>query len=159
MAQKTKGCVYFFRHVGLTPVKIGYSNENSPLKRFEQFKIYAPYGCEILGFIESHEAQELEVILHNKFSSKRLKGEWFEISIEEIEAQINLYSYADDLESKRMFELAWAKSKSTTINKNSTAKDLFFDLYRKNPKLKKAKTARDLGVTRKTLYNWIEEIV
>jgi len=31
-----KGCVYFFRHIGLTPVKIGFSTNESPFDRFEQ---------------------------------------------------------------------------------------------------------------------------
>ena len=159
MAKTEKGCVYFFRHVGLSPVKIGYSEENSPINRFISFKTYAPYGSEILGFIESYDAKEIETILHNKFSSKRLKGEWFEISIEEIDCQIKLYSDAEDLESKRKFELDWAMHKKKYTHIKKTPKEIFIEMYLENPNIKKSKIARDLGVTRSTLYNWIEEIV
>lgn len=158
--KKEKGCVYFFRHIGLTPVKIGYSEENSPITRFNQFKTYAPYGCEILGFIELYNAKEIERVLHNKFSSKRLQGEWFELSEEEIQIQIKLYSRKDDLENKRKFEIAWALNISNnSFDSEKTKKDNFLDQYIKNPNIKKAKLSRDLGVSRKTLYNWIEEIV
>jgi len=82
MEQEQKGCVYFFRHIGLTPVKIGYSTHESPIKRFEQFKTYAPYGSELIGFIRTYDAKKLETILHERFSAHRLGGEWFEISQE-----------------------------------------------------------------------------
>jgi len=78
--ENQKGCVYFFRHIGLSPVKIGYSENESPINRFNQFKTYAPFGSEILGFIQTYNANELESNLHRKFSSKRLLGEWFEIT-------------------------------------------------------------------------------
>ena len=66
-----KGCVYFFKHIGLTPIKIGYSENESPFNRFTQFKTYAPYGSEILGFIIISDAKELETLLHKKYASKR----------------------------------------------------------------------------------------
>ena len=40
---ENKGCVYFFRHIGLSPIKIGYSTHESPLDRFNQFKTYAEF--------------------------------------------------------------------------------------------------------------------
>jgi len=104
-----RGCVYFFRHIGLSPVKIGFSSNESPLKRFEQFKTYAPYGAEILGFIMTKESKELETTLHLKFSSNRLKGEWFEISKEDIDKVVSFYSNIEDVKEKNEFEIEWTK--------------------------------------------------
>ena len=104
-----RGCVYFFRHIGLSPVKIGFSSNESPLKRFEQFKTYAPYGAEILGFIMTKESKELENTLHVKFSSNRLKGEWFEISKEDIDKVVSFYSNIEDVKEKNQFEIEWTK--------------------------------------------------
>ena len=86
-----KGCVYFLKHVGLSPIKIGFSTNESPYSRFEQFKTYAPYGAELIGFIRTHDAKGLETELHSKFSNLRLKGEWFELSIEDANKYIKLY--------------------------------------------------------------------
>ena len=55
---KTKGCVYFFKHKGVSPIKIGYTNNVSPINRFENFKTYSPYGSEIGGFIETDKPKE-----------------------------------------------------------------------------------------------------
>jgi hypothetical protein len=109
MENLERGCVYFFRHIGLSPVKIGYSNNESPLKRFESFKTYAPYGAELLGFIMTKESKELETILHERFSANRLKGEWFEISKEDVEKVVSFYSNIEDIKEKNEFEIEWSK--------------------------------------------------
>jgi hypothetical protein len=125
---KEKGCVYFFRHIGLTPVKVGYTNNQSPINRFEQFKTYAPYGSELLGFIISENAKELETQLHKKFSRDRLKGEWFELTEIEVKNTISFYSNIEDIEEKNRFEIEYAKSK---ISKNIEVPflDRFNNLY------------------------------
>jgi hypothetical protein len=112
-----RGCVYFFRHIGLSPVKIGYSTNESPINRFESFKTYAPYGSELLGFIITKESKELETILHKRFSANRLKGEWFEISKEDVKKVVSFYSNIEDIKEKNEFEIAWARSFSKSIDK------------------------------------------
>lgn len=104
-----KGCVYFFRHVGLTPVKLGYSENQSPLTRFQQFKTYAPYGAELLGFIVTDSAKELETKLHLKFSDKRLMGEWFEITEDDVNAEILYRTSLENAEHRNKFQIAYAK--------------------------------------------------
>jgi hypothetical protein len=104
------GCVYFFKHVGLTPIKIGYSQNESPFNRFEQFKTYAPFGAELIGFIRTKTAKELETLLHQKFSRDRLKGEWFEISKDEAEKCIKFHSDLEHIEELNSFQIAWAKT-------------------------------------------------
>lgn len=112
-----KGCVYFFRHIGLTPVKIGYSTSESPIERFQQFKTYAPYGAELLGFIVCEDAKKLETELHRKYSRDRLTGEWFELTTEEVQRCISFYSNIIDIEKKNEFEIAWAKRRMPMVGK------------------------------------------
>lgn len=114
--QEEKGCVYFFRHVGLSPVKIGYSENESPIKRFEQFKTYAPFGAELIGFIRTLRAKNLEKELHNKYSRDRIKGEWFEITKEEAERCILFYSNIEDIEEINNFQVSFAKYIGKRIN-------------------------------------------
>ena len=104
-----KGCVYFFRHVGLTPTKIGYSINQSPMDRFEQFQTYAPYGAQLVGFIPAVDAKALETELHQKFAHARMKGEWFELDEDTIQKTIRFYSNLEDIEAKNAFEIEWAK--------------------------------------------------
>jgi hypothetical protein len=124
-----KGCVYFFKHVGLSPIKIGYSENESPINRFDQFKTYAPFGAELIGFIRTNEPKELETLLHQKFAAKRLKGEWFEMTIEEAKKTIEFYSNLEDIQEMNEFQIAWAKK---LIKKEETefkeVKDIF-DLH------------------------------
>jgi len=87
-----RGCVYFFRHIGLSPIKIGYSENESPINRFNSFKTYAPYGSEILGFIIISDAKEIESHLHKKYANKRLQGEWFDLSEEDVKKEIDFFT-------------------------------------------------------------------
>ena len=88
MWKKESGCVYFIKHKGLDPIKIGYSTIDNPKKRFEKFLTFAPFGGELVGFVKSSMALEMERDLHEKYKIKRLKGEWFSISIEDVKKEI-----------------------------------------------------------------------
>ena len=125
--EKQKGCVYFFKHIGLNPVKIGYSTNESPVIRFDAFKTYAPYGAELIGFIRTLEAKELETLLHEKFSSNRINGEWFEITIDQVNSIIEFYSNIEDIKEKNEFQIAWAKK--CDIKSDLNGEELFFSLY------------------------------
>lgn len=164
MEEKEKGCVYFFRHIGLTPVKIGFSTSESPLNRFTQFKTYAPYGSEILGFIQTEDAKKIESILHLKYSNKRISGEWFEISEQDVTYEVNFYSNIEDIKERNEFQIEWAKKvNDKKINKESiiqkiylSEKDIFLKKYNENPNLNKKQVAKDLKVSRRSIYNWIK---
>jgi DNA-binding XRE family transcriptional regulator len=162
MEIKEKGCVYFFRHIGLSPIKIGYSTNNSPIVRFNQFKTYAPYGSEILGFIQTDEAKEIETKLHIKYSQKRLSGEWFEITEKDVNDEINFYSNIEDIKERNNFQIAWAnelnRSKDDLINTIETSnqkKNKLLKKYKENPKINKSKLAKEIGISRRCFYNWI----
>lgn len=165
--ESKKGCVYFFRHIGLTPVKIGYSNNESPMNRFEQFKTYAPYGSELVGFIVCENSKELETIFHERFSFARLKGEWFEITDEDVEKVVSFYSNIEDIKEKNEFEIAWAKKKRESTE-FKIAMEEFILIF--NTKFSVEETASfnvknvlsmkemmsELGVTKKDLKRIIE---
>jgi len=107
--ENLKGCVYFFKHIGMSPIKIGFTLHSSPMVRFLQFKTYAPFGAQLVGFIKTSEPKNLETLLHNKFSSFRIKGEWFEISEELALKTIDFYSNIEDVEDRNKFQIEWAK--------------------------------------------------
>lgn len=165
----TRGCVYFFRHIGLTPVKIGYSENESPINRFNQFKTYAPYGSEILGFIIISNAKEIETLLHNKFASKRLSGEWFELTEEDVLKEIDFYTNISDIKNRNDFQIAWAKEIENRKNniKNDiennvsdtykTKKEKFLKKYSLNKSLNITKEADFYGVSRRCIYDWIDK--
>lgn len=58
-------------------------------KKFEnrllQLQTQMPYDLEVIVLIESDDYIGLEKGLHKRFVSKREKGEWFELSEEDIE--------------------------------------------------------------------------
>jgi hypothetical protein len=109
MEEKRNGCVYFFKHNRLEPVKIGYSEHESPILRFRAFQTYAPYGGELLGFIITPEANELERTLHKKYSARRIWGEWFQLSIEEVKSIIELYTSIEEAKRKNNFYIRYAE--------------------------------------------------
>lgn len=161
--ENKKGCVYFFRHIGLTPVKIGYSNSESPIDRFTQFKTYAPYGSEIIGFIQSYEAKQLETTLHERFSAFRLSGEWFEITQEQCESVISFYSNIEDVKERNEFQQQFAlyinnrkEFKKMIIKESEVKKDRFFyyENYYSNDKMSINEKANLMGVSRKTISIW-----
>jgi DNA-binding transcriptional regulator YiaG len=167
--ENLKGCVYFFRHIGLTPVKIGYSESESPIIRFNQFRTYAPFGSEIIGFIQTCDAKELETTLHKKFASKRLLGEWFEITEKEAQSEINFYSSIEDVRERNEFQVEWAQKlhnkrnniqeeMNKYIEKNHPSRLNFIKIYRENPNINKSKIAEQLNVSRTCIYNWIKEM-
>jgi ribosomal protein S25 len=168
MEVKEKGCVYFFRHVGLEPIKIGYSENKSPLKRFNQFKTYAPFGAQILGFIQTDEARDIERKLHLKYASKRLDGEWFNITEEEAEFEINFYTNKEDVKNRNDFQIEWAKN--LALDKKLDKQDLiFFDEKLNNiEKIKKSielnssikpKVISDkLNISLSLVYRYLREI-
>lgn len=163
--QPTKtGCVYFFRHIGLTPVKIGFSTSESPADRFAQFCTYAPYGSEIIGFIITPTPKELETAIHKKYASKRLSGEWFEISEDDVNYEIDFHQSKEKVRERNEFQIAWAKfikDRENNINldlyeamTDEEKKREFIKSLQSGQKINKTELAERLGVSRQTLHNW-----
>ena len=165
MEVKEKGCVYFFRHVGLEPIKIGFSSNPSPLKRFNQFKTYAPFGAEIIGFIQTDEARDIEQKLHLKYASKRLDGEWFMISESEVKIEIEFYSNKEDVKNKNNFQIEWAKK--IELEKEKTQDDLLAEsdpfkyikkIIKTNPEFNRTNISTKLNISRRTVINYVNKI-
>lgn len=128
-----KGCVYFFKHLGIDAIKIGFSENESPIFRFEQMKTYSPFGAEIIGFIICDNPKKLEAELHKKFNEYRLKGEWFTISTEKAKETISFYMSLEDLKERNEFEIEWAKKKNIFKSENYK-NDLFDYIFSANKK-------------------------
>jgi len=175
MIKEEKGCVYFFKHKGLTPIKIGYSSHESPISRFDQFKTYAPYGAEIVGFIKTYNPSNLETELHNKYSSKRLKGEWFDISVLLVKKEIDYHTLKEDKKKESDFQLAWAKSiiikePNTKANikddlrvfigtlSDLTSKEKIKIIVKKFPKESITVLSKSIGISRQTFYKHLNNI-
>lgn len=159
-----KGCVYFFKHKGLPFINIGFYTNESPINRFEQFKTYAPTGAEIVGFINVHDACKLEAELHNQFSSKRLNGEWFDISIETCHSLIALHTSKSDDDERSLFYLEYAKYMNgeyenvrKIINSNRPdPKTIFLSKYKSNKNINISEYSKKIGVSRQSIYRWID---
>ncbi len=177
---ESKGCVYFFRHIGLTPVKIGYSTNESPIDRFNHFSTYAPYGSEIIGFIQTYDAKNLETTLHKKYVSKRLMGEWFDITESECNDIISFYSNIEDIKKRNEFQIAWAKkiveenkiietiTEQVIATKNidlfsfetqNTIRDRVIYLLKIYPRLPIKEVAYKSGCSLKTVYQYKKHII
>lgn len=90
--------VYFVKHKGFSPIKIGYTSKLDAKHRIHAMNTASPYGIIELGFISTTNAQELEKEIHERFKSKRLNGEWFDISTEEVLEIIKDYDYENQSE-------------------------------------------------------------
>lgn len=62
--------------------KIGRSN--SILNRIDSMRTGNPYEIELLFFARTDKDLEVEKMLHNKFEAKRVRGEWFKLSNEDL---------------------------------------------------------------------------
>ncbi len=76
------GHVYLLRHG--TQYKIGRSTD--PTRRYKEIRVQMPLDTEEVHVIETDDTVGIEIYWHNRFASKRLKGEWFNLSTQDINA-------------------------------------------------------------------------
>lgn len=137
-SNEKNGYVYFLKHNGLTPIKIGCTVGYSPMSRINSYSTYSPYGIELLGYIKTENPLELEKTIHYNFINNRINGEWFELSINIVSDfiynfnKINNkdYSLINDKEKTIKDFLNTLKINSKIYN--SELFDLYFDFF--NPK-------------------------
>src|SRR5690606_30783108 len=76
------GYVYFLKHKGLSPIKIGMTNSNNVNTRISDYKTASPYGIDLIGVIRTPHPSIVERNIHEELNEFRLNGEWFDISLE-----------------------------------------------------------------------------
>ena len=102
--------------------------------------------------------------LHQKYSRDRLKGEWFEITVEEVNRCINFYSNLEDIEEANNFQVQFSqmiKYKNQYLidgEKQNYNKDDFEAFYLLNENISITKLSKMFNVTRVTIYKWIENV-
>lgn len=78
----TTGHVYLLKHDKV--YKIGKSIDAS--RRYKEIKIQMPHKTEEIHVIETDDPSGIEAYWHNRFKDKRLKGEWFKLSADDVRA-------------------------------------------------------------------------
>lgn len=82
-AKLAPGYVYLIQEPTLGSYKIGKTK--NPEDRLRTFGVLMPIYPEYLCLIETPNHHWLETHLHKRFASKRLRGEWFALSPEDVE--------------------------------------------------------------------------
>ena len=118
-----KGYVYFFRHKNTKGVKIGFTTNETVNKRFDNFNTYSPSGGEILGFIKTDNANELERKIHEEYKPFRMHGEFFNIDDNIVDFLIDKYSDKTLKKIKLEFN-KWISNPDNNI-------DLLFKLFKR----------------------------
>lgn len=99
--------VYFVQSQHGGAIKIGVSD--NPEQRLIQLQTAYPHKLVIVKRIECDNrryADELERSLHDRFQSQRLSGEWFDITIHEVQYEINwALGVADCVNSEKVNKL------------------------------------------------------
>ena len=142
-----KGFVYFFRHIGIEGVKIGFTNSETIYNRFESFKTYAPSGAEVLGFIESDNANELEQKIHKEYKHFRMHGEFFNINDVMVYDIINKYEKNSAKKIKRLFN-EWMSDSDNNI-------DALIKIFERTARIKKEiEMQKNIGDIKKQLIEF-----
>lgn len=74
--------VYFVREGSHGPIKIGYASQVS--RRVGQLQTGNATALELLGWLVAESDTELERSLHETYSASRMRGEWFNITQDEV---------------------------------------------------------------------------
>lgn len=78
---KVVGYVYFIVADGRY-CKIGCTS--NIVSRFKQMQTASPNELDLIGYIKTDDYTDLEIEAHNHFEKHKVRGEWFDISIEQI---------------------------------------------------------------------------
>jgi hypothetical protein len=81
-ANEEIGHVYLLKHDKV--YKIGKSIDVS--KRYKDIKVQMPHKTEEIHVIKTDDPSGIEAYWHNRFKDKRLEGEWFKLSVQDVKA-------------------------------------------------------------------------
>lgn len=77
-------CVYLIKDISVTGyIKIGRTNNLA--RRLGAFKVQLPFEIEVIHIIRTHDSKTLEAELHRHFADKRVNGEWFNLTVDDVE--------------------------------------------------------------------------
>ena len=80
---KNHGYIYLVQAVSpYNHYKIGLSKE--PVKRIESMGVKLPFPIEVIHLIQASDRYVAEKSLHNRYAHKRVNGEWFELSEQDV---------------------------------------------------------------------------
>ena len=83
LAKKDEGYIYFLQKMGVDCIcKIGRSKYYP--KRINKLEVKLPFDVDPLLVCYSSEHKRSEKLLHSFFSNKRLNGEWFALTAEDL---------------------------------------------------------------------------
>lgn len=82
--ESVKASVYLINIEGTNTYKIGFTKRH-PFKRVSNIQTNIPQKLQLLKWMPTNHGMKLEKALHNKFSDKQLKGEWFQLDANDIE--------------------------------------------------------------------------
>lgn len=85
MKDTAQSCIYAIRAIGTNRIKIGTTLNLQ--KRRSSVQTGCPYPVEIVAYWEGD--YRLETLIHRYFEKRRKQGEWFEVSIQEIEQAVS----------------------------------------------------------------------
>ncbi|MDQ2179131.1 GIY-YIG nuclease family protein [Marinifilum sp. D714] len=89
--RNNSGFVYFLKYeTQNSPIKIGRAKNIQT--RITQLQTSLPYDLETIGYIETDNYFDLERKIHLEFEDRKLKREWFELTISEVTEIITKYS-------------------------------------------------------------------
>lgn len=80
---KTEGYVYLLQSM-TDPIHYKIGRTSSPDNRIKTFGIQLPFKVEYIALIKAYNMYALETALHEKFSDKRIDGEWFALNPDNI---------------------------------------------------------------------------
>ena len=76
------GHIYLLRHGN--EYKIGRSTD--PTRRYKEIRVQMPLDAEEVHVIETDDTVGIEAYWHNRFADKRLNGEWFRLTAQDVSA-------------------------------------------------------------------------
>lgn len=92
-----KEFIYFFKHIGIDGIKIGRTSGDDISSRFASFKTYSPNGAEVIGYYETINSTIEEKRLHSKYDKYRMNGEFFNISIQDVQNELRTQNVDYDI--------------------------------------------------------------
>ena len=84
------GCVYLIQLGDTDVFKIGISID--PFKRQKQLQSKSPIPLYLIKYWFGHDHEHTERCLHEMFGDKRVRGEWFKLSVHDVHELIGYVS-------------------------------------------------------------------